>query len=266
MGYETLRVLIWGKTYPELSTNHTETVCTGGVLEDGTPIRLYPVPLRYLGTAQQYQLYDWIEVPAERNPKDPRPESYRVRSDDLRCVGHIASNPRDGWRERRDLIFRKPDWQFGAVEALQAAQQATGRSMGIVTPGRIEDVRLAPRPASARVEYERKWAEVVSQSDLFRTEYRELEFLPYDIKLLWRCADGCAGCASRPHDMKALDWGLLELARKTSWEKARDRLAELSDQRQHDFRLFMGNFRLHPTTFGIIGMWYPKHSAQLPLL
>ena len=48
MPFETIRVLIWGKTYPELSKKYVETVCTGGVREDGSPIRLYPVPLRYL--------------------------------------------------------------------------------------------------------------------------------------------------------------------------------------------------------------------------
>lgn len=266
MGYETLRVLIWGKTYPELSSRYTETVCTGGVLPDGTPIRLYPVPLRYLDTGQQYKLYDWIEVPASRNPSDPRPESYKVRSDDLRCCGCIPSDPQDGWRRRREVIFKRADWQFGSVGTLMAAQRETKRSMGIVTPGRIEDVRLVRKPAATRAEYESKWAEVCAQGDLFRSEYKELEYLPYDIRLCWRCVDSCEGCERAPHDMKALDWGLLELARREGWEKARDRLAALADPKTHDFRLFMGNFRLRPWQFGIIGLWYPKHPQQPSLL
>jgi hypothetical protein len=57
---QKIRVLIWGKTYPELSTHYRETVCTGGVREDGSPIRLYPVPLRYLDTEKRYELYDWV--------------------------------------------------------------------------------------------------------------------------------------------------------------------------------------------------------------
>jgi hypothetical protein len=48
MAYKPTKVLIFGKTYPELSTKYVETVCTGGLLESGQPIRLYPVPLRYL--------------------------------------------------------------------------------------------------------------------------------------------------------------------------------------------------------------------------
>jgi hypothetical protein len=66
--------------------------------------------------------------------------------------------------------------------------------------------------------------------------------------------------------MKALDWGLLELGRKAGWEKARQKLVEISDQSTHDFRIFMGNFRLHPRTCGIIGLWYPKKRPQLDLL
>lgn len=264
--YQKLRVLIWGKTYPELSSRYTETVCTGGVREDGTPIRLYPVPLRYMGSDQQYRLYDWVEVPVSRNSSDPRPESFRVRSDELRRVGHVEPNPKDGWRARREVILKNPDWQFGSIEALKAAQKATGRSMGIVSPGEVLEVRLSRKPAQARAEFESKWAEVSAQQDIFRPEYKELAFLPYDIMLSWRCAEACSECKGHPHRMKALDWGLLELARRDGWPAARDRLATLADLHTFDFRLFMGNFRLRPWLFGIVGMWYPKHPTQPSLL
>jgi hypothetical protein len=70
MAFETIRVLIWGKTYPEISKKYVETVCTGRVREDGSPIRRYPVPLRYLDGSKQYSLYDWIEVPVEKSHSD----------------------------------------------------------------------------------------------------------------------------------------------------------------------------------------------------
>ena len=41
------RVLVTVKTYPTLSTKYGETVvCTAGVREDGTWVRIYPVPSR----------------------------------------------------------------------------------------------------------------------------------------------------------------------------------------------------------------------------
>jgi hypothetical protein len=265
VAYETIKVLIWGKTYPELSAKYVETVCTGGVRENGCPIRLYPVPLRYLANGQQYRLYDWIEVPLEKSQSDPRPESYKVSADRITLVGHIDPDAQN-WRARRQAIFRDSTWQFGSIEALKAAQKANRRSMGIVSPGKIEDVRLVMKPESDRREYEEKMGEIQNQGDMFRVEYKELEYLPQDIKLRWRCAEKCAECSNSPHDMKALDWGLLELARREGWEKARLRLEEISQLGAYDFRLFMGNFRLHPHIFGIIGMWYPKLATQTILL
>lgn len=42
------RVLVTVMTYPTLSKNHFETVCTAGFREDGSWIRIYPVPHRLL--------------------------------------------------------------------------------------------------------------------------------------------------------------------------------------------------------------------------
>lgn len=263
--FERKRVLIWGKTYPELSAKYIETVCTGGVLEDGTAIRLYPVPLRYLGTGAQYALYDWIDVPILKSTSDPRPESHKVDAENIRQVGHVDPD-RHGWRARSHFIFKDPEWQFESVAALKAAEAKTGRSMGIVTPGVVEDVRLVRKPTGAGEEYEKKMAEVQGQTDFFTPEYKELEFLPYDLKLRWRCAEQCAECRNRPHDMKALDWGLLELARREGWPAAQSRLETISDMGEYDFKLYMGNFRLRRHIFGIIGMWYPKIPEQQSLL
>ena len=46
MGRE--KVLITVKTYPTLSRKHGELVCTAGVREDGSWVRLYPIPFRLL--------------------------------------------------------------------------------------------------------------------------------------------------------------------------------------------------------------------------
>ena len=43
MTYERKRIFILVKTYPTASKRYRETVCTAGIQEDGTWIRLYPV-------------------------------------------------------------------------------------------------------------------------------------------------------------------------------------------------------------------------------
>jgi hypothetical protein len=71
------RVLITVKTYPTLSRKYGETVCTAGIREDGTWVRIYPVPFRRLTEEQQYRKFDWLECGLVRNTSDPRPETYR---------------------------------------------------------------------------------------------------------------------------------------------------------------------------------------------
>lgn len=258
----SLRVLIWGKTYPELSSKHAETVCTGAVDALGRPVRLYPVPLRYLDGPQRYRLYDVVEVHADRNPRDNRPESYRIVPDSLSIVGHV---PPDGqeWAGRREWIFRDTSWHFDSIDALDAARLRDHTSMGLLRPGAIERVYLRAKPAGARREFAEKWESVTSQQDLFLPEYKALAFLTHEIRIVWRCATACARCGARPHDMMVLDWGLLELARRDGdWEQARKKLETISTLAEYDFRLFIGNFFLHQQTWGVIGLWYPKRQLQ----
>ena len=53
------RVLITVKTYPTISGKYDELVCTAGFREDGSWIRIYPVPFRKIAYDQQYKKYDW---------------------------------------------------------------------------------------------------------------------------------------------------------------------------------------------------------------
>ena len=59
------RVLVTVKTYPCLSQKYDELVCTAGLREDGSWIRIYPVPFRKLNPYSQYKKYDWIEVESQ---------------------------------------------------------------------------------------------------------------------------------------------------------------------------------------------------------
>ncbi len=233
--------------------------------EDGRPIRLYPVPLRYLDGSKQYGLYDWIDVPIQKSHSDPRPESYKVMSEAIRVVAHVDTS--DHWRQRREIMFRHVGWQFDSVADLKAARRASGLSMGIVSVRTIEGVEVQVRPLGDKAAFQEKWREIQAQPDLFHPQYKELEYLPYTIRLAWRCAGACDECADGPHNMSVLDWGLLELARKTrDPEKAASRLRSITNPDEHDFKLFMGSFRMRMYQFGIIGLWYPKLADQLDLL
>jgi hypothetical protein len=218
--------------------------------------------LRYLQGAQQYSIGDIVELRASRNPKDNRPESHRVESDSLTIVRRVPTDQQE-WAGRREWVFRDTSWHFESLGQLDAARLRNATSMGLIRPGTVERVYLRRKSAAARREFDEKWESVTSQTDLFLAEYKALEFLPQEIRIVWRCATPCEQCADRPHDMMVLDWGLLELARRDgSWEKARQKLEAISNLAEYDFRLFIGNFFLHQQTWGVIGLWYPKRQAQ----
>ena len=63
--------------------------------------------------------------------------------------------------------------------------------MGLVTPGKVDDVKLIQRTDRERREYEDQMEKVHQQQDAFRPEYKELEFVPYEVRLLWRCLGPC---------------------------------------------------------------------------
>lgn len=64
------KVLIAVKTYPTISEKYNELACTAGFREDGSWIRLYPIPFRLLDEDQQYKKYQWVEVDIARNKGD----------------------------------------------------------------------------------------------------------------------------------------------------------------------------------------------------
>lgn len=91
------RIYIVVKTYPTISKEYSELVCTAGILEDGSWIRLYPVPFRKLEIDQEYPKYTWIEIDAVRNTTDFRPETYRP---DLSTIIVEAKLKKADWDER----------------------------------------------------------------------------------------------------------------------------------------------------------------------
>ncbi|MCF8054554.1 MAG: hypothetical protein K9K75_04975 [Deltaproteobacteria bacterium] len=56
-------VFITVKTYPTLSSKYDELVCTAGILDDGSWVRIYPLPFRKLDYEKKYKKYQWIKLP-----------------------------------------------------------------------------------------------------------------------------------------------------------------------------------------------------------
>src|SRR5690606_23732866 len=108
-----LKVLLTVTTYPLPSRSYDELVCTAGVLEDGSWIRIYPIPLSFLIDLKQSGKvknvkYSWIELELNRRQDDFRPESHSPKHYDFRDI--IVHEPRLGtegnWMKRKEYCLK----------------------------------------------------------------------------------------------------------------------------------------------------------------
>lgn len=258
---ERKKMLIWGKTAPELSTKYFETVCTGAVLDDGTPIRLYPIPFRYMDDASKFTKYQWITATIAKSDSDPRPETYRIDCESIE-TGEMILPDKKEWYAREQVMFQKKEWLFDSYEDLEREQRSSGRSIGVVTPKEILSVELKRRPAEEQVDFETKKEALrkTLQTDqkqlrIFEedmpAEMRDLDFVENRIQVRWQSSSG------KEHAMQILDWEVIELMRKVGDVKALARVRECLDLQTHATRFFLGNFRLYQNRFSIAGLWYP---------
>lgn len=265
--YEKRRILIWGKTHPELSTNYVETVCTGGVLEDGRPVRLYPIPYRYLEGDQKFGKYQWITADIAKDLRDARPESHRLDKDSIELGEKIISTP-DEWGLRAKYVLKSPNWQFESVEDLSAAQAKDGTSLGVVAPKEIIKVSVKARSSEDKAAFEKKFEDLRIENEAKRAqiamfddypvpELKKLAFVPSRLEVHWLCH----GPNCRTHHTQALDWEVQELLRREGPDSAKQKLERLCDLDAYNLRYFMGNLKAHPLNFSIVGLWYPKKEA-----
>lgn len=259
------RLLIWGKTYPEFSKSYYETVCTGALdAETGRLLRIYPISLRYM--KDPISTFDWVDAEIERNSKDYRPESYRIRQDSIARVDHLGVSKPD-WRKRTELILGAGN-VFPSVEALLAAEEKDHTSLGLVRPKRIKRFYAKTREIGERREWVEKREEAIRQKDLFvdpDSKTRDLEF-PW---VQFRAEFTCESSSCNGHDLSILDWGTYVLERKQREAHAIDpakdvvaQLERLTDPSRHEPYFFLGNTMAHCRSFMIVGVFGPPR--ELP--
>jgi hypothetical protein len=266
--WDEKRILIWGKTYPELSTKYKETVCTGGALENGEFIRLYPIPFRYLSDDLSFSKYQWIRAKVKKSKEDPRPESFKIDTNSIVVEEKIPSDKFE-WFNRRQVVLKNQNYIFDSVEALIEENRRTGISIGFVRPFKIVNIFIEDRPHEDYLTFARKFEEAKKRNhqmelfgDLSIAEIKTLQFISQRIKVQWNCYDpSCGG-----HTMAILDWELYELVRKAGINIALERIKTILNLANHNIGFFLGNFRLHPKAFSIGAIWYPQRSNLAPNL
>lgn len=230
------RILVTVKTYPELSSKYGETVCTAGIREDGTWVRLYPVPFRRLDESEQYKLYDWIECRLRQHTADSRPESFRpVDARELVPVGHMDTSGQ--WHERRRMLLHRATVHTSLSELIRGAKN-NALSLAVFRPERVVDFQWE--------ETDRQWdpsklaivRAMASQPDLFddgswsRT-FSIVNKLPYNFYYRFEDSEG------RSARLRILEWQIGALYRNCLWRAKGDEEEALIKVRQKYFNSFL---------------------------
>ncbi|MBR0070598.1 MAG: hypothetical protein IJP97_08905 [Synergistaceae bacterium] len=106
MKIERKRIFILVKTYPRVSKHYRETVCTAGIMENGSWVRLYPVPFRILKDENKYKKYTRINVNAARHSSDFRIESYCPDTESITAEPEMPKiKGRADWETRKHIIL-----------------------------------------------------------------------------------------------------------------------------------------------------------------
>jgi hypothetical protein len=197
---------------------------------------------------------------------DPRPESYRIDCDSIE-LGACVPTDKTEWGKRAAKVFQQAGWQFDSVKALLEAQSQKKQSIGVVDPREVLSIDLRLRSPEELKTFEEKRAAVRKRLEADRAQLRLFEeFMPDQMKDLelqrkrihvtWRCG------SSDVHDMQIMDWEVVELQRRMGDDKALAKVREVLNLNTHATRFFLGNMKVHPKSFTIVGLWYPKRMSM----
>lgn len=159
------------------------------MLEDGSWIRIYPMPFRLLKDEQQYPKYTWIDVEVEKNTADFRIESY------LSSIVTMPKPSKPDWDDRRRIILQNGT-VYTNLKTIISKAKSEKMSLATFKPTKILDFIVETDNRSWDPQ---KLASLQMQSqqlDLFKTaeeieaEFRVVQKIPYKFSYLFEDDSG----------------------------------------------------------------------------
>ena len=268
------RVLIAAKTYPTISGKYDELVCTAGFLEDGSWIRIYPIPFRKKSYNEQYSKYDWIEIDIVKNKSDFRPESYRPYSYDTEIKIVSRLDTKNFWAERKKIALNNVHTNLATL-IKEAHNQNICTSLAVFKPTKIIDF--------IAVEVERDWDKKKieqlkanrDQTNLFEhpeDPFEVVQKLPYKFSFIFEDDEGKQSkLMIEDWETGQLFWNCLakhEGNEKKAIEDVKYKYFE-DFAKTKDLHFFLGTTAVHhyasKNPFMIIGTFHPKIETQFSL-
>ena len=269
------KILIAVKTYPTLSEKYDELVCTAGFKEDGTWIRIYPVPFRKLDYKNQYNKWQWIEMDIVKNTSDFRKESFRPIDIDKDFIMGEKIGTQNEWAVRKDIVLKNVHTN---MDNLIEQSKNQGVSLATFKPKVLDFVwQESSREWDKRildtVQANQLQGNLFQEKDETKKLFQVVKKLPYEFSYIFETEDGKERkLMIEDWELGQLYWKCLESAKgdeEVACRKVREKFfVEFTKSKELYF--FLGTTkRFHniaPNPFIIIGVFYPpKFSGQLSL-
>ena len=266
------KILISVTTYPLPSRSYDELVCTAGFLEDGTWIRIYPVPLSFLNQVKKntgFQKYTWVEFDVKERTDDFRPESYSPNNYDIKIISTLKTD--NFWQERKDICLN--NIYTNKYKLLEDSKAPKNVSLATFKPSAITGFIVEEDEA----EWKNEWKEIRKQTDLFADIEVDPEKLmakvPYKFYYVFEDEEGV------PSKLMIEDWEIFQLYlnclkhynndKEIAIQKVKEKYFD-EFTKENDIYLFLGTTmqwhrRRSYNPFVIIGVFYPKIKKQYSL-
>lgn len=265
MAAEYKRILILCKTYPSPSRRHVETSCVAGMDDSGQLVRLFPVPFRLITDDQQFRKWQWIRARVRKASDDHRTESFRISVDTIETLGEPLST-KNAWEERRLAV--EPIEVFDDFEALEAARQSRGVSLGFLRPSRLISLEISKAKSSEWTADEvAKLMQAQNQASLFDQDLEQrslklLKKLPFDFHYRYECV---TNGERKSYEHKLVDWeaGALywNVHHRPDWQDA-FRQRYFTEFAAKDILFLMGTIHRFPNQWLIVSVLYPPKQPR----
>lgn len=263
------KVLITVTAYPLPSRSYYELVCTAGFLEDGSWLRIYPVPFKFLN----FRKYQWVEINLKkRGSKDFRPESFSPDSIDLKDMKVISRiDTKNYWAERKKYCLTNVYTSIGKL--IKDSQEPKNISLATFKPSKILDLIVK----SDDRDWKPLWKQARKQYDLFSSDVENkkaydsmIRKIPF--RFTYRFLDDEGKESSlmiEDWEIGALYWNCLKSAEgdeKLACEKVKQKYFK-EFTKKNDVYLFLGTtLQYHRrrvlNPFVIVGVFYPLKETK----
>lgn len=267
------KILITVTTYPLPSRSYDELVCTAGILEDGSWIRVYPIPLSFLNQVKKdigFKKYTWIELDVEkRNDSDFRPESHYAKNYNVKILNTLGTE--FYWRERKKICLN--NIYTNKTKLLNDSKHPKNVSLATFKPSKITNFIIKKDSE----DWKDEWIELRKQKDLFEDIDSDPEKLipkvPFKFSYTFEDDEGISSTLMiEDWEIFQLYWNCLKSAngdKEEALKKVKQKYFDIFIQ-NHDVYLFLGTTmkwhrRRSPNPFVIIGIFYPLIEKQFSL-